>query len=331
MHKWKRRANAIGEKHMELEHALLCKLRGVEPHGISAIYADASLETLRIMGEVKLTSVTTDWPLLVADVAQKRLLDFYRDANPTYARLTRAIELKDFRPHVMLRPGDLTLRLKTQGAVIEEGSIADGGEVVSLLTFARLFSVSSTVFANDDVGLLDERVRIGAEAAVFAESAHFFEVLASNPVLSDGVAYFDASRNNIGSAGALDATRVGEAMALMRAQTAPGGGKLNLRPSFLLCGPESGPLALAAVKALTPGSTPILEVLVDAHIEDEAFYVFASPTTRPAFVAGRLRGWTGPQVDVQRQFALDGVAWRVITRIGVAPYDPRAAVRCPGA
>lgn len=332
MNKWQRMAEATADKRLGLEDALLARMRGVEPRGRASIYRDADLETLRVLGEVRLSATTTDWPQICADVFEKRLVDFYRASNPAHSLLSRTIEVRDFRPTTLLRPGELSeLKQKGEGGEIAEGTIADSGEIIRLLTFAANFSVSSTVFANDDVGMLNQRVQIGADAVAFAEEKHFFATLLANPTLSDGVAFFHADHGNLLTSTAIDSSSVGVALAALRKQTAPGGAKLNLTPRFLLCGPDSEAAARKAVRELTPGAEPPLEVLPSAHIPGPGWYVFASPTVRPAFVVGRLRGESGPRVDVIRRFETDGVPFRVVTRFGVAPFDPRAAVRNPGA
>ncbi|MGH7336641.1 MAG: hypothetical protein ACREI7_03605, partial [Myxococcota bacterium] len=198
------------------------------------------------------------------------------------------------------------------------------------------FRATAELFANDDVGALNGIAELAADAAVFAENALFFAGLLSNsgngPATADGVAFFNAAHGNVAAGAALDATSLGAALSLLRKQTSPSGSKLNLAGRLLVCGPDNEVRAHQAVAAITSGTTPLLDVVVDAHLAvTQGWYVFADPRVRPAFVHGFLRDRPDPDVTTRIGWVHDGPEWRVGVSVAMAVYDWRAAVRNPGA
>jgi hypothetical protein len=322
------------DRAIDLDHALLAVLRGEPMRGPAAIYEGCSLSDLARLGRIGL-GATSDWPQIVADVLGKLLVGLYEAETPLVNRLTRRVTLNDFRPATLLTVDRFpALRLTPPGAEIRVGSVADGGETIALLTFASILAASAVAFSNDDVGAITQVAAEGAAAVVDAEDGLFLSVLLANdgagPTLRDGVAFFHEDRGNVIS-GALSDTTLAEGIASLRKRRTPGGAPLSLASRFLLCGPDNEATALGLVRDITPDATaPRIEVLVSSALATE-WYLFSDPRRRPAFVSGRLaRRATGPEVDDVTRFIDDGYRWRVVTRIGVGAYDPRAAVRSPG-
>jgi hypothetical protein len=331
----------------DLANAMLAHLRGVEPRGAASIYSGCNLEDFEQLAHIHHPglarvglSTTSDWAQILTNVFEKRLLDFYRDAEPTYRPLTRRIPLRDFRQAALLRVGEFPqLQQIGNGVEIKTGYVADGGEPITLLSLGRIFSLSDEAFTNNDVMGFNEVAELAANTTAIAENALFYGMLLSasgaGPTMAaDGLPFFHASHGNLMTGSTLDAPNLGLAMAALRKQTAPGEGaqKLNLPPRYLLCGPDQEVAARTAVAAITPGgAAPSLDVLVDAHLSVSAgWYVFTSPDLRPAFVAGFLSGEYGPNVKARTGWTSEGPEWRVTRHVGVAPFDFRCAVRNPG-
>jgi len=334
-------ADERAERRIDLVSAMTAHLRGEELTGRDAIYAGCRLSDFEVLANVSLPfqvrlggTSSSEWAQILRDTFENRLLDYYRAGQPAYRALTRRMPLKSYRRSTLIRVGEYPqLKQVGEGGEVETGTILDGGEDIQLLRFARIFAVTSTVFTNDDAGALNTVAQQGAEAALFAENALFFATLLSNagagPTLKDGTAFFDASRGNLLSGAALGTTSLGLALAALRKQSAPGGAKLNLAGRLLLCGADNEGLARSTVASMSAGTTPLLEVLVDAALGAE-WYVFASPDARPAFVYGFLSSNERPFVESRIGWEHDGPEWKVSHSFGVAPFDPRGVVRNPG-
>lgn len=215
---------------------------------------------------------------------------------------------------------------------MSEGPLAETGESLTLVTHARVLHLSRAAILADDADALNDLARHAAQAALAAEDDLFFASLAANPTLRDGVAFFSAATHaNVGSAGVLSATSLGEALALLRSQRSGAGAVMNLEPRYLLAPPVSEVLARSLVRDIELRAGAPLEVITDAHLPGTVWYLFAAPERMPAFASGYLSATRLPQLIATPDFRYDGLAFRVMHDFGVGPFNFRAAVRAPGA
>jgi len=326
-----------GDRLAVMGEALLARLRGVEPAGQASIYDRCRLgdfETLckvGARGTVALAGAAgiADFAFLLADVAERRALDYYRLERPSYRLVTRDSPFRNFKPHRHGAVDFSPLSLVAQHAEYRVGLVGEVGEDVVAATYGAILGLSRAAIVNDDSGALDDVALTAAAQAVAAENQLFWALLASNPVLRDGHAYFSSAHANVAPAGALSPTALGNAFALLRQQTSPSGAKITMAPRFLAVGPTNEIAAREALLAITPpsGVAPV-ELVVEAHITDSTYYVFADPRLRPGWVAGRIGTLT---VMPRPGFKFAGVELKASLDFGTGPVDPRPAVRGPGA
>ncbi len=326
----------------DLTRALVARLRGVAPRGGAAIYADLKLEDFKLLssfappGGAHRLAATSDYPVVFADAAKQRILDHYRDVELVHRRLTRRVPLANFYPTRLPRLGawPTPKQAGEGGAAIEGAPAEDGGETVQLKKFTATFGLTDVAIKNDDTTAFNAVAEQAANAAATAEGDRFFAVLTSNafagPTLADGNPFFHSSRANIAAGAAPSTTSIGEMVKLLRAQRAPGGQRLNLAARYVLVGPDYEINAREVITAITSGAAPALEVLVDSALTT-SWYLFTDPRVRPAFAHCYLEDLAEPDVQDRTRFQTDGLEWRVVTAFEMAPYDPRCAVRNPGA
>jgi hypothetical protein len=216
-----------------------------------------------------------------------------------------------------------------EGAAVTERLIGIAGEDIRLLKFSMISVFSYESIMNDDTGALGSIAEAFAMSAAAAEANLFSSTLLANPTAADGSAFFSTAHANLAATpGALDATRLENAIQLLRSQTSPAGVNLNLSPYVVLVGPQMERQAMTLIQAMTaPGTTP-LRLVVDAAITDKRHYVFADPAIRPAFFRGRLRGMAdGPEIQQKRMpFESDGVSFKALMTFCIGLGDPRACV-----
>ncbi len=310
----------------ELSNVILERLRGEpcsDPH-----WEGCSL--VRLQQAVRLNGQgLDDFGRVLGDPIEKQALREYAATELPYQKLTAAADFKSFRPHDIVRRGDFALADTSEMAEVQHGFIEDaGGETVQVRSKGTILSLTRKAVINDDLAALRE-LTVAAAAAVAAEKqGAFSSILLSNPVLSDGIDYFHATRANLLTGAALDATSLGLSIAALRKQRSPAGAALNLAARFLVVGPALEVTARRLVRELTVDGGTRLEVVVAAEILDGRHYVFADPARRPGFVAGDLGGQ--PLEIVSRwAFHDDAYQFRVLTHYGVGAVDPRAAVLTP--
>jgi hypothetical protein len=317
-----------GNRLHNMSAALLARLRGTEPTGVAQLYANLPLSGFEVLcrarGQslgVTLSGGTTDFSWLLGDVLRKRALDFYRTEEPSARILTIAVG------------GVAPLELANQHAEISYGALVEGGEPVALASYGKILSWTRQALENDDLGSLDDLARLAVQAVNALEDDLMFESLLSasgaGPTLRDGIALFHASHNNLLAGAALTAANLGLATSALRQQTSIDSTRINMAPAILLVGPDLEVTARSLVVDITaPTETP-LRVVADPHITDAAFYVLATPATRPAFVRGYLNANGAPTIVARTGFQLDGFEFRVSADVGIGVADHRPIVRTP--
>jgi hypothetical protein len=73
-----------------------------------------------------------------------------------------------------------------------------------------------------------------------------------------------------------------------------------------------------------------MDLVVDAEIDGNEWYGFASPAMAPTFVHGFLSGSNGPMVSEDEPFGVDGWATQCIHDFGVGAIDSVGGYKNPG-
>ncbi|MBB4287869.1 prohead protease/major capsid protein fusion protein [Roseospira goensis] len=276
---------------------------------------------------------TSDFPLLLADGANKALLAQYQAAEPTYRKLAAKKPMNDFKAHKFLRVGDFPDFVEVaEGAPHERGTISENRETVTPKEFATGITIGRRALINDDLGALaDFSALIAVRAAAF-ENGLVYDLLASDgPNMSDGVTLFHVTHSNkAGTGAAISVTTVGAAVAALRKMTGLDGMKLNVQPKFLVCGPDTELTARQVLAAITPTKSGDvnpwagqLELVVDANITGNRWHVVADPMQVPSLVYGYVQGAEGPQIHTEIDFDTRGVRVRAGLDFGCGAIDYR--------
>lgn len=356
-HEW----DSPGARVEQMADALVARATQQEPSGAGRRYYGETLvacayEMLRSLGHgqgldprlhagriIELAHGTSDFPLLLGNVMNKMLLPAYELAQPTYRLIGARKTFNDFREHRFLRRGDFPIPLQVgEGGEITEGTMGENQETVSCLTYARIFNITRQALVNDDLSAFQDLAAAAAQRVADFENATFFSVCITaaaglGPDLSDGVAVYNSAHSNVNSAGALDVTRIGEARALMMAQTGIDGLKLNVAPRYILVSPASLTLAEQHVATITPpdpdSANPFSGKLVavgDANLTGTRYYLLADPARLPQYVHGHLNGFDGPRFEVRQGWEVEGIQAKVATDFGCGVIEYRAGVTGAG-
>jgi len=317
------------------------RFRSYRPSGMVAALASARGERIDpfhpegIMdGIFTRAHSTSDFPLLLADAANKALLAQYQAAAPTYRQIATKKPMNDFKAHKFLRLGDFPdFQEVAEGGPHVQGTLSENRETVTPREFATGITIGRRVLINDDLSALaDFSALIAVRAAAF-ENGLVYALLASNgPTMSDGVVLFHtASHGNKASAGAaISVTSVGAAVAALRKMTGLDGLKLNVMPKFLVCGPDTELTARQVLANITPtkagDANPWagqLELIVDANVTGTRWHVAADPMQVPSLVYGYVQGAEGPQIHTEIDFDTRGVKVRAGLDFGCGAIDHR--------
>jgi hypothetical protein len=292
---------------------------------------------------------TGDFPILLENVLYKVLLAQYGVTPDTWPKFCKTGSVSDFRASKRYRLGSFgTLSALNELGEFANKSIPDG-ERQSLIagTKGNIISISRQAIINDDMGAFSSLATALGRAAKLTVEVDVYALLALNgglgPLMSDGLALFNAAHNNItpGAAlgsGAIDLDRV--AMASQKDQS--NNEILALTPAVLVLPIGLGGVArqintgqydFDSTKFQAPNRVGGLfrDIVDTARITGTRRYLFADPGMAPTIEVAFLDGQQQPFMDIQQGWRVDGVEWKVRLDYGVAAIDHRGAVTNAGA
>ena len=281
---------------------------------------------------------TSDFPGLLTGTGNRTLMGAHQAAqSPIKTTLARQATLPDFRPGTRLKLFDVGLLEKvTETGEIKSTTRGEAKESYSLDTYATQFAISRKALINDDLGALRDWASTAGRMAAETEANLLLKLLLSNPVMGeDGVALFHATHGNTAAGAALAVTALDAARKAMRGMKAlDGKTPINATPKYLVVGPELETTAeqvLASIYATTVADTnPFsgkLTLLVEPHITDESFYVFADPAVLPVLEYSYLSSAQGPQMASREGWDVLGMEFRVVLDFGCGAVDWRGACK----
>lgn len=254
---------------------------------------------------------SSDLPYILANVAEKSAQKKYEQAPRTWSRWAKTDSLRNFKTNDRVRSGDFaSLEERQESGEFKRGSFGEEREQVTLKEYGKVLGFTRRMLINDD---LNEIAKVSAQSGVAAsrlENSLVYGQLTGSVTMGDSVALFHADHANLATAGALTDSEIGEAFALMRAQTSVDGlDKLNLAPKYLICGPANEVLARKYLAVISPTQASnvnvfsnSLELIVDAEITTDDYYFAADQNAIDTVVLFHLEGEERPRVESRIDF-----------------------------
>jgi len=295
----------------------------------------------------KLALSTSDFPYILADVANKTLRQAYEAYPRTFLPFSRRRTAADFKNINALQLGESpALQKVNEKGEFTYGSIAESKETYKLATYGRIVGITRQVIINDDLGAFT-RIPAGfGVAAATLESDTVWGIITSNPAMGDGVALFHANHANLntGSGSALGLTGLGAAMAAMAKQKGlDGATTLNVQARYLavpvalqltafqlvaanLAPAQTANVVPEYIRALTPVAEPRLDAA-----STTAWYLFASPDQIDTIEYAYLEGQDGVYIETRQGFEVDGVEIKARLDFGAKAIGWRGMQKNAGA
>lgn len=292
---------------------------------------------------------SSDFVQILANVANKSLLKGFEEAEETFEAWTAKGNLPDFKPQKRTDLNLFTsLKQVQEGAEYEQGSIGDRGETIQLAKYGRTFHITWEAMINDDMDALSKIPNRMGRAAKRTIGDLVYAILTSNPTMSDSVALFHASHNNLstGAGSALSESSLDTARSAMAKQKDPDSkatGGLNIRPRHLIV-----PVALegtanqlinsrTSVGQANPGVASkvvgLAQVISDARLDTASlasWYLAASAQQHDTIEVAYLDGVSEPEMFEDESFNIDGTSYKVRLVAGVKPLDFRGLHKANG-
>ena len=291
---------------------------------------------------IRAALTTSDFPIILENVANNVLLARYREAAPIYREIAERRDLVDFRETGLVRAGDFpTLLPYLEDGEIKAGVINEGKEKVQLGSYGRILNITRQALVNDHLGVFDQVFGSYGRTLARFENKQFWAVKNLNgglgPKLSDNKTVFHADHGNLAGAGALPSVlTLGAARAAMMVQKDLDGELLDVMPSVLLTSPtiitEAEKIVAPLIPAQSTNVNPFsgkLTPLSSGHMTGNAWELY--DPANPVWVYGYLADAPGPRVMTNERFTTDGVSIRVTLDFYAGAIDYRGAYRNPGA
>jgi len=286
---------------------------------------------------------TSDFPNILANVANKSLLQGYEYANPTYRVWARRSTAPDFKSISRTQFGDFpTLTKVNEGGEFKYGSIGEAAESYALATYGRIVSITRQAIINDDLDAFSRvPMNIGA-AAAYLENYTVYQILIANANMRDSTALFHANHGNLaGTNSVISIASLGLGRAAMRKQKGLDGTTLlNLTPKFLIVPPELETVALQQTSSEyvpeAPGNVNVfkgtLTPVIDAQLTSATnWFMSADPNMGNTVEYSFLEGQEGVYTEQRVGFEVDGIEIKARLDFAAKALDWRGLYKNIGA
>lgn len=312
--------------------------RGVTTRGMARIeLAAAALQTRSggMMG-------VSDFPSILANIANKTLRAGYEAAPQTFRPLVRVTSVPDFKEVSRVQLGEAPkLEKVNEHGEFKRGAMGEAAEKYSVATYGKIVAITRQVLVNDDLAAFTRIPRAFGVQASGLESDLVWGIITGNPEMGDGTTLFHANHKNLGAGAAISGASVGAGRQAMRNQTGIDGRTLlNIVPAYII-----GPTALesaieqflapivptktsdavpASLKKLVPITEPRLDVASASN-----WFLGADPAMIDVIELAYLEGADGVYTETRQGFDVDGVEVKVRMDVGAKAIDWRGLYKNP--
>lgn len=323
------------------------QFRGLSLLEIGRELLEKAGENTRGMDKMNLAQralATSDFPIILANVANKTLRRGYEAAPQTFKPFTKQTSAPDFKTIQRSAFGDApTLKKVNEHGEFTVGTIGEGKESYQLATYGRIVAITRQTIINDDLGAFADLPSKFGVAAANLESDIVWGIITANAAMNDTVALFHATHGNLtGTGTAISVASLGVARAMMRKQTSIDGVKINPTPSFLIVPTALETLAQQYTSAdfVSAKSSDInpfkssLQVLCEPRLDADsatAWYLSADPMQIDTVEYCYLEGNEGVYIESRNGFEVDGLEIKARLDFAAKAIDHRGLYKNVGA
>jgi len=313
--------------------------------------ANQSVRGLDPMGIFQRAMTASDFSNILADVANKALLEGFETAEETYdVWADTSGRVNDFKEHIFARASEAPslVEVNPDGGEYKYGAVSDAKEAVTVVDYGIIVPFTRKAMINDDLGALsDIREKLGA-ASRRKYGDLVYAVLTGNPTMGDGNSLFDATNhgsNDVAAgSGAIPsvATLNVGAAAMATQKDLQSIQNLNIRPVYIITPwalkgtvdnllTTTTPIApgSAATPVMNPWSylTSVYDARLDAADPAEWFLAARKGMTVKLFT---LNGNMTPLLETRDGWTVDGIEFKCRVTAAAKAMDWRGLFRNDG-
>jgi len=359
----------VNPTHFKLE-AIGREYRGMSMLDVAKVYLQARGERITDLSRMEIAGMalglthtrggmntTSDFPYLLADVANKSLRADYEAAPQTFMAITRIGSVPDFKLANRVQIGDApALRPVLEHGEFTRGTIEEGREQVQAATYGRVFAITRQSLVNDDTDAFSRvPTKFGRMARNLESDLVWYQIL-KNANMNDGNALFSAAHLNYQGAGDITVANVGAAEKAMLLQKGLDAVTLiSVQPQYLIVPPTkkvkaeqfvSVNLQAATQNTVNPYAGK-LQVICEPRLEAGitigygggaltatgsafAWYLAAAVSQIDIVELVFLEGQAGPVIESRIGFDIDGLEIKCREDVGAKVIDHRGVYKSDG-
>lgn len=283
---------------------------------------------------------SSDFPLILGNVAEKMLMNAYGLLQKTFEPFVTPGTLRDYKPAYRYQVGDAPSLLEIkEGGEYKKGSFGEKAESMSLADYGRKLVFTRQMMINDDLGAFQRVIGNFGSSASRLESQLVYAILTGNPNMADGVALFHANHGNLAGATAItEAGLTAAEILLMNQKSLDNADYLNLVGKFLICGTakkvEAQKMLASVLSAKSSDVNPFQNaytLIVDPRVSGTKWFLATDPNALACIELARLEGETGPVVDSKESWDTDGIEVKCRHTVVAKAIEWKGIVYNPGA
>jgi len=296
-------------------------------------------------------TATGDFPYILENSIAKTLRAAYDSSPVQWSTWTARGSASDFKTATVAALSESGIMSEVpEGAEFPAYAASEEKESIQLKTYGKILSITRQAIVNDDLSAFDRIPTMHGRAWARTINQLAVQVLLSNAALTDTVALFHASHNNLDAATTAVTTKAtAEAVIralelLMMQQTdVDGASYLNLSPAVIVTGPtlknyyiqalaetdraDNNRAVDIAQMGITLVAEPEIENTTLTGAAANLTFAFANPSDAPVVEVRFLDGNDAPRLEQETGFAVDGVRYKVAGDVAAAAIDYRGATK----
>jgi len=289
---------------------------------------------------------TSDFPYLLANVANKALFTGWETAEETWNVWCGTDQVNDFKTHYRPRVSEATgLDEIPEHGEYKYGKRTEAQESFAIATYGKLYAITRQAIINDDLGAISNPAMAHGEAASRKIGDIAYAVLTANAAMGDGITLFHASHANVGTGGVVSETTIGEAIKLMKLQKdLQGLRRLNIRAEIFIA-----PVTLEGAAEIfftsnqftgsdatsfrtNPYAGTRFVRVYEPRLDDSSTTAwYCAARQGRTVVVFFLNGIQTPYLETKSGWSVDGVEYKVRIDVGAKAMDWKGLVKNAGA
>jgi hypothetical protein len=304
---------------------------------IAAGQSVRGLSNLEIAGRALASGSTSDFPSIFAALVNKSLLQAYMEWPQTWRPFVGVTSANDFKDIYAIKlSGAPDLQGLNENGEYQTAKFSDAKETYRIITKGLRVPLTRQMIINDDLRAFTRIPQLFGASARRMEADAVYSLITTNGAMSDGVALYHATHNNLAGVNAdITSASLSLARAAMRKQVGLNGEVIDVPPAFLvvpvsqqtdaevLLRSAAMPTAEMSAGVHNPWAgqlTPIADPHLDVN-SLTSWYLFAHPNQVPTIDVSYLAGEEQPYVEEQVDFNSDALVTKVRHDFGAGVVD----------